>query len=388
MDDDIELNCGHVATAAAFLSYSRSQMVVGGQMLDLFDRCLMSEAGGQVSGLNIVKPNHEQLHLLDQESLRAIGRVSLTHYNGWWFAAIPADAFRAHGMPLPIFIRGDDMEFGIRLRRAGVPTVSLPPISVWHEPFYATPPGWKHYYDLRNRLIFASIYPEHCRLDSALRLFKILLAMIVRYDYQYIEIIRQALADFLEGPRVLRAQAEKHATVLRLLQRCVPEVLEYGAELPAASAAPAGRAAGRVRLLISLVRALGGWPARDLAGRECAVDPQALRHRMRLGRSYVLADPGGRYFLRFRYSLRRSWGGLARTVPMIFRYRLRRGATAARWKAAFPDLVGQENWERRLGLRPEVEPLHERPQAAEDRQRKWSPRPAVRTSPPIGRSTM
>ena len=59
-----------------------------------------------------------------------------------------------------MFIRGDDMEYGARLASRGVPTVSLPPVAVWHEPFYAKPPGWQLHYDLRNRLTFAAATPR------------------------------------------------------------------------------------------------------------------------------------------------------------------------------------------------------------------------------------
>ncbi|CAN7361697.1 glycosyltransferase [Phenylobacterium sp. LjRoot219] len=351
MDDDIEVDPAHLPTVVAFLRYSRDPLVLGGQMLDLFDRCRMTEAGARVSADNHVKSNHEQLDLCAHEALQDLAKIPLTHFNGWWFTAIPVEAFRAHGLPLPIFIRGDDMEFGVRLRSAGIPTISLPPISVWHEPFYARPGGWKHYYDLRNRLIFASLHPEHCRLDSAARLFKILLAMIVRYDYQHIAIIRHALADFLRGPELLEQPAsEKHAEILRALQPLGPELLDEIDDLPAATPGPTSRAARRMRLVSSIVRALVGRPARDPAGAMCRLEPDAPHHRMRLGRAYVVAEPGGHYYARLRYSWGASWRALFATAPMILGYRLRRGKTAARWLAAYPELVRAEGWERRLGL--------------------------------------
>lgn len=351
MDDDVEVDPAHLPTAVAFLRYSREPLVLGGQMLDLFDRCRMTEAGARVSPDNHVKSNHEQLDLCAREALLELAKTPLTHFNGWWFAAIPAEAFRAHGLPLPIFIRGDDMEFGLRLRAAGIPTISLPPISVWHEPFYARPGGWKHYYDLRNRLIFASLQPEHCRLDSAARLFKILLAMIVRYDYQHIAIIRHALADFLRGPELLDQPAsETHAEILRALQPLAPELLEEIDDLPEATPGPSSRTRRRLRLAGSIGRALAGVPALDPAGPICRVEPDGPHHRLRLGRAYVVAEPGGHYYARLRYSWRATWRALLSTAPVILGYRLRRRRAAARWFAAYPELVGAEGWERRLGL--------------------------------------
>ena len=49
---------------------------------------------------------------------------------------VPTERFRddrAIGLPAPVFIRGDDFEYGQRLARAGVPTVTLPGIAVWHD---------------------------------------------------------------------------------------------------------------------------------------------------------------------------------------------------------------------------------------------------------------
>ena len=39
-------------------------------------------------------------------------------------------------MPLPCFIRADDVEFGLRLHRDGVVTVPRPGVGICHEPFY------------------------------------------------------------------------------------------------------------------------------------------------------------------------------------------------------------------------------------------------------------
>jgi|GEM_PF-5628125 len=233
MDDDVEVDPAHLAAAAAFLRYSRARLVLGGQMLDLFDRCRMREAGGRTTAKTLVRPNPEQLDLRAHETLQRLAKVSPSHIEGWGFAVIPTEAFRLYGTPLPIFIRGEDVEFGIRLRQAGIPTASLPPVSVRQQPFYARPAGWKQYYDLRNRLIFASLHPEHARLDRASRLAKTLLAMIVRHDHQRVALIRHALTDFLQGPEVLERPAAKHAaTPSRLRWKALAStlrlILRYG----------------------------------------------------------------------------------------------------------------------------------------------------------------
>ena len=34
-------------------------------------------------------------------------------YGAWWFCCIPVTAIRRHGLPLPLFIRCDDVEYGM-----------------------------------------------------------------------------------------------------------------------------------------------------------------------------------------------------------------------------------------------------------------------------------
>ncbi len=102
MDDDVELDARHLLTTAAFLRYARKPLVVGGHMLDLFRRNVLYEAGNAVSPDNQLRPNHHNLDLNKLESLTALSRAAPSHFNGWWYAAIPVRCFHEHGLPLPV----------------------------------------------------------------------------------------------------------------------------------------------------------------------------------------------------------------------------------------------------------------------------------------------
>ncbi len=54
-------------------------------------------------------------------------------YTGWWFCLIPREVITRVGLPLPLFLKFDDAEFGLRARAAGIPTIGLPGVAVWHE---------------------------------------------------------------------------------------------------------------------------------------------------------------------------------------------------------------------------------------------------------------
>ena len=352
MDDDIRLDPIHLATAAAFLRYSNRPIVVGGQMLDLIEPTMMFEAGAVVTPDNQLLACHRDLDLTRQASLSALSEVLEPDFNGWWFSIIPAHCFSQHGLPLPIFIRGDDQEYGVRLREAGVATVSLPPVSVWHQPFYTRPPGWQLYYDLRNRLIFASMHPGRFSLDRPIQLMKRLWAAILRYDYQLTETMILAIGDFLKGPDLLQvSEPDIHRRVQAELARCAP--LRLDCRPPAEMSqekAPSSRSAQRVRLLTGFLWAVVGRPPGGT--QEKLFLPEMPLEFMRLGASYIFGGPRCGFFLRYTYSRHATWRQLRRTLGVIALYARRRRRTAEAWRRAQPQIVSRDAWNTRLGLTP------------------------------------
>ena len=79
-------------------------------------------------------------------------------YNGWWMCLIPTAVIREIGLSMPMFIKWDDAEFGLRAGAAGYPTVTMPGVAVWHVPWTEKDDtvDWQAYFHERNRLISAS----------------------------------------------------------------------------------------------------------------------------------------------------------------------------------------------------------------------------------------
>ncbi len=68
---------------------------------------------------------------------------------------------RAIGLSLPVFIKWDDAEYGLRAKKAGYPTVSLPGAGgVWHMSWVDKDDlvGWQAYFHERNRIITALLH--------------------------------------------------------------------------------------------------------------------------------------------------------------------------------------------------------------------------------------
>jgi galactofuranosylgalactofuranosylrhamnosyl-N-acetylglucosaminyl-diphospho-decaprenol beta-1,5/1,6-galactofuranosyltransferase len=207
MDDDIVIDCRVIETSRAFLSYCVHPLVLGGAMLDRQQPTVVFESGARLSADNRVQAIARNLDLASERALSQFARPSAIDYNAWWFCLLPLAEVAKVALPAPIFLRGDDIEFGHRLARNGVPTVTLPGIAVWHEPFYARPIAWQKYYELRNRLIFAACYRDKVHLDTVGSLLGLLLNdVVLRGDGATFAMKALAVGDFLRGPEALFAE--------------------------------------------------------------------------------------------------------------------------------------------------------------------------------------
>ena len=100
------------------------------------------------------------------------------------------------GLSLPVFIKWDDSEYGLRAKEAGFPTVTFPGAAVWHVPWTDKNDAldWQAYFHHRNRFIAALLhsgYPRGGRLvrESLNHQIKHLVSM----QYSTVELRHQAL---------------------------------------------------------------------------------------------------------------------------------------------------------------------------------------------------
>jgi len=69
------------------------------------------------------------------------------------------------GLSLPVFIKWDDSEYGLRAKDAGYPTVTFPGAAVWHIPWTDKNDAldWQSYFHQRNRFIAALLHSPYDR---------------------------------------------------------------------------------------------------------------------------------------------------------------------------------------------------------------------------------
>jgi galactofuranosylgalactofuranosylrhamnosyl-N-acetylglucosaminyl-diphospho-decaprenol beta-1,5/1,6-galactofuranosyltransferase len=153
-------------------------------------------------------PNTEYFHDFgdNDRSLRKspdLHRRIDVDYNGWWMCLIPRTIFERIGMPLPVFIKWDDAEYGLRAFAAGFPTVSLPGTAIWHLSWGDKDDAsdWQAYFHIRNRLIAAALHSPHKHGGKLFRdMLKHDLRFLINLQYSTVELHHMAYRDFLAGP--------------------------------------------------------------------------------------------------------------------------------------------------------------------------------------------
>jgi galactofuranosylgalactofuranosylrhamnosyl-N-acetylglucosaminyl-diphospho-decaprenol beta-1,5/1,6-galactofuranosyltransferase len=231
LDDDVQLEPDSIARAYAFARFTKSPMLVGGQMLALQDRSVLHAMGEVVARDKFfwrAAPNTEYAHDFAEESLREspdLHRRIDVDYTGWWMCLIPRVAVEQLGLALPLFIKWDDAEYGLRAGEHGFPTATLPGVAVWHLSWSDKDDtaGWQAYFHTRNRLVAAALHTPHKRGGSLLRdTFKFDLKFLIMLQYATAALHHRAYDDFLAGPEKL----------FPILPTALPTALEHQGDYP------------------------------------------------------------------------------------------------------------------------------------------------------------
>ena len=211
MDDDILLEPDSVLRAIAFSRHAREPMLVGGQMLSLQARSQLSTMGEVVDRHRFLwrnAPRTDPHHDLADRPLRQtpwLHRRVDVDYNAWWMCLIPRAVAEELGLPLPLFIKWDDAEYGLRARASGYRTATVPGIAIWHMSFLEKDDtsDWQAYFHYRNRLVAAALHgpddPRGIVVDMLKRTVRHLMLM----EYSAVALQHLALRHFLAGPEAL-----------------------------------------------------------------------------------------------------------------------------------------------------------------------------------------
>lgn len=208
MDDDIEVLPESFKRVFALLSLIKEEYkdyFIEGGMLDTDSGVKQHEDTGFISknkdiAYLAVKDGYNLIELKD------VLRNNLEYpvdneYGAWWYCTVPMKYIHENSMSLPIFYRGDDIEFSTR---NNAKFITLNGIAVWHMPFYAKKSkSLENYLVPRNSFIDQAVndfWKDAKILEKYLELYKKEIRM---FNYNAADQVLDALDDYLKGPKYI-----------------------------------------------------------------------------------------------------------------------------------------------------------------------------------------
>ncbi|MEI6199482.1 MAG: glycosyltransferase [Actinomycetota bacterium] len=291
MDDDISLEPESIVRTISLFSYAIDpDLCIHGAMMSEELPWMQFEAGSAYD-FRSVYPLRALGRDVDLRSRYEMLRDHLEpeiDYSAWWFTAFPMHV--APQNPLPVFVRGDDVAFG--LMHTGRHTVTLNGIAVWHADFALKNNPTSLYYEVRNfALIETLVFDHHKWHHLAARFLGFGFRNAYSHRYSSAEYMIHGMKDFLAGPTEWMKidHSAKHEEVRHVTEEkaapLTPELLSLGFTAPRAKIIRLGG------FLLSPLTGAGQWIPKFFRANEVGVAQidvravgLAIRHRQILYR--------------------------------------------------------------------------------------------------------
>lgn len=357
MDDDIVIEPESLFRTYMLLRCRKEKyrdLFIGGAMLRSDDQTMQVESGASWNaGKLISNKSGLRMNLLPNCLFNEVEEY--TEFNAWWYCCIPMDLVSDTNLPLPIFIRGDDLEYGLRNMKY---LLLLNGICVWHEAFENKYSSYLQYYILRNLLYDNSIhFPEYSLFAFLKQLYRQVARELLFYRYKNVDLIFRGVRDFYKGVDFLKTTDGEalHKEIMAAGYKAVPVD-----EIPGAvyrtevylDSLENQKEPFRHKLFRLLT--LNGYllPAKKRKSREMQVVSMALCRPSNFFRqkevlNYDSASAKG-FVTRKSYKKLFAclWGLFVLTLESIVRF----PASKRNFRARFGELTNKEAWEAYLGL--------------------------------------
>ena len=138
-------------------------------------------------------------------------------YSAWWYCCIPAETIRREGLPLPLFVRYDDVEYGLRCKPK---FMTMNGICIWHMDFSLRyNAAVEHYQTTRNGLFINAVTNAAPLSDFAAQVVERARIELTKFNYTDAELILDGFEDFLKGPGFISAPGKAEETYLAANKR-------------------------------------------------------------------------------------------------------------------------------------------------------------------------
>lgn len=359
MDDDILCEPETLLRLNAFANVTETPAIVGAQMLFLRNtRRLHIQAERvdihRLAASQMVPYGLRDVDMIENQQNKRVD----AQYNAWWSCLIPAEVITAVGLPLPMFFTWDDIEYSMRASAFGFPTISLPNAGVWHAEFHLKDrDDIKGYFGIRNAMITYALHHDINIPKTTRWLSRKILDPLVAMQYGLAYTMMRGMEDYLAGPSVLRDGGISALAAIRADRAQYPETAVHRAsDIPKLTGAlteiapPPGRFVKNDRLRVvlynRLLRQWFGWTR----GGPVAIPAEAAAWWYVSLYDYAVVTDASQTGVRVR---RRDKAQLVkltwRLVRLLYRFATQAVPMQAQWRAAMPELSGQQNWERLFG---------------------------------------
>ena len=210
MDDDATLVISTLEIMQRFLEYLKPEYTgytICGALMRRELPWIQAEAGAQWHG-GTISSVHGNYDMRNFENVIKNETEETIDYSGWWLSCMAVETARKSGLPLPLFLHRDDVEYGLRQKGK---FITMNGISIRHETYDTKLSQATEYYDIRNMAIVESIHDSaFSKKQLKKMIIKWMAGNFFRYRYQYIKMNLQGAEDFLKGAEwLIKQDAQK-----------------------------------------------------------------------------------------------------------------------------------------------------------------------------------
>jgi len=307
MDDDIEIlpeAYYRTLIISDYLKEQYSDSFINGAMLEMEYKHIFVEnlafqdklwVKRDITDINIY--NYYNVMVTNKRKDNIFYNKNIRVDSAWWYCCFTINKETKNKLPLPIFYRGDDVEWS--WRNFGKHHISFNGINVWHSIFrFRISILGEMYYLPRNMFIINSLYTTDYYKKFEQHFKDIFNYRLENYDYSAIEIFNKSLNDilkgssiFLEDPEMQNIRISKNMTKLEYFD-ANEEEMDYAKNFVPES--------GKLRKLLYFLTKKGKyWPNFLFTDESIAVEYLPYMESFRLRNNVKVYN-----FLTGKYSIR------------------------------------------------------------------------------------
>ncbi|MCB1396695.1 MAG: glycosyltransferase [Rhodobacter sp.] len=223
LDDDIHLHPEMFARNTAFVRYLKPGFHIGAPMYPTSS----PESGPALSACfghrfrGTIHPSDTAIGAgLQTTAIEDFVRMDRKpDTTGWWWDCIALSDVHRIGLPYPFFIKMDDVEYGLRLKEAGVELVI--PYSFWvlHDDFEEKYSAAMQYFRFRNRWLLLAQFDRLEAEKLATEWTHLVRGFVATRRYEHAQLLLDGMEHFLAGPdSLLRNEKEILAGIFRVVK--------------------------------------------------------------------------------------------------------------------------------------------------------------------------